>query len=460
MESHKYMRKYWLPFLFTFVLALAFYLFFEPSGFKEVSIFFIAVILFFIILSIPLYGLVMIALTAPFNMVEKALGIPFGISFDMFFGFASFVGFILLVLSKKIRALKKTSLDLPILIIVFSFILGIIFSLFRDSCCAYDPYLLFYYTLGGFFIYFLSVNVIRKKKDFEILIVSFILGVFLVSVISLFYYFSGRLIPSLKAGIFSKGGAILALVGFSSNQNVFATLFVLLVPFVFALIFSKKKIGYRLFYSLLFILFVLCAFLTFSRSAYIGIFVGILSSFFFIKKKMKISLKKSFFLFFSFLLLIFLLFFTFVFSEYSISKPTLVFFRGQLKLRGLLYFNYVKTIFDHPFGVGFSNKVYNAFDGFPFFLGTHNFILYFAFLGGFLGIFGIIFLVYRQLSSIFSAVRLFKKGHFFLAVGFFGSVTAFWIHSLFHDVHRWILVWFFFALAESFVKLNNKSEHI
>jgi len=460
MEFNKYVRDYGISFLLTFILSFGFYLFFVPSGFKEIFVFIIGIILFLIILLKPLYGLIMIALTAPFNMIEKALGMPFGIPFDLFFGIASFFGFIILLLRKKVKGLRRTSLDFPILIIVFSFILGIVFSLFGDFCCTYRIFSFFYYTLGGFFIYFLSVNIIRKKKDLDVLIISFIIGVFLVSVISIFYYFSGMLIPFTEGGLTFKSGVILAMVGFSFDKNVFATLFVLLVPFIFSLIFSKKEIRYRLFYSLLFILFVLCAFLTFSRSAYLGIFVGVVISFFFIKKKIKFPLKKTFLLLFSFLFLICFLFLTFVFSGYSISNPSLVFYRGQLKERGLLYLNYTEVIFNHPFGVGLSNNVYNAFSGFRRFWGTHNFILYFGFLGGLLGIFGIIFLIYRQLTSLFSAVRLFKGKCFFLAVGFFGSVVAFWVHSLFLNVHRWILVWFFFALAESFVKLNKRHKHI
>lgn len=405
----------------------------------------IAGIVFLIIIK-PIIGLSLICLTSPFILLQDIPSIPIGA--DQLFGLIVFFGLVGLMLVSK-KKFIKTPLDLPIILLIFISFFSLLITTFKRPL-QFQDFRSFSSMISIYILYFIVTNVIRSKKDFKIILYSLLGGGFLLSVVSLYFYFTGNRTPFPEI-ILMRGSitpAILRLQGFAGNPNSFATIFVFFLPVTLWMFYCEKKLSKKLLFSIFSILFILCIIFSFSRSAWIGLILGGIISLFFIKNFIKIPIYKLGILIFVIIGLV-----SFFLTNYgylnTIKQRYSTFFRiGVSGEREYTYIGYAKMILNNPLGVGFGESKEHILEYSPVYHGTHSSILTFGTQGGILGLFAVLWLIIRQIKySIWGIKNSAYIKNKLLMVGFLWGTIAFWIHSNFHSLHQWGIIWIFFAMG-------------
>jgi O-antigen ligase len=220
----------------------------------------IAVVSFIVIFTKPIIGIYVVAIISTIFSPSVDIG---------FTNLYTHQWFILIALSASISSglilgnfhtKVKCGLNLPMMIFIGSLLLSMAHA--PHMVTGIKSFLYIGVLIASFYLVLLCVNSVKQTKVFIALLV---IATSIVCLISLTYHTSGRL-----------GSGVLR------NPNSFGNFLSLMIPFCISLFFhgrfdSRK----RLFLSFSLILMFISLALTFSRSAWVGVFVGILFLFVF-----------------------------------------------------------------------------------------------------------------------------------------------------------------------------------
>lgn len=128
----------------------------------------------------------------------------------------------------------------------------------------------------AFILFFVLINQIKNKKELLLFLNFLLLGAFIVSLYGIYQYLVGIPLPDRWVDIAQNPAIRTRVYSFFGNPNVLAKYLVFLIPFCCALFFATKKVEAKLSYLMLAAVLGLSLAFTFSRSGWVGLFVGLL----------------------------------------------------------------------------------------------------------------------------------------------------------------------------------------
>lgn len=302
-------------------------------------------------------------------------------------------------------------------------------------------------------IYFLIVNNIKTKNQWYNLLLTFILSGFLISVIGIAQnFFVGTTTASwVDSEMFEDIGT--RVYATLENPNVLGQYLVLVIPIAFALLWSAKKPGEKVAFSVVLVAMVLCLIFTWSRAAWIGVVLAI-ALYLVMKDRRWVALG-----------ILALIILPFVLPESIMSRLMSI---GNMKdsstaYRVSVWIASARIAIDYlltgiGLGTGAFERVYPgyALNGAGFALHSHNFYLQLVVE---MGIFAlilfllIIFSSYKQIVSVKEKNSVNKNVA--LAVG--GALIGYMFEGMAEHVwynYRMILIfWIYLAILQSGVKI-------
>jgi len=256
------------------------------QNYKIMSILLLGLAALLLILKSPVFGLYLIAAITPLNQLQQ-FDIPLFSSVIRVIGAITLVSFLIHHFVAKKDRLIKTELFFPLAIFVFAYVVG----LFR----AYDPKsaLELLISLTMYFLLFLLVtNLVKDQKTTKRMLSVFIIVATGLALFGIVQYFRGETLfpPEMgRFGAFDVGSqSVIRVVGVFRNPNAFAYNYVLVIPLIIGILLIEKRGLYRLIIMGLLGLCTFCLFITFSRSAFLALWVSILIILYFIKGYQKV----------------------------------------------------------------------------------------------------------------------------------------------------------------------------
>ncbi len=256
------------------------------QNYKIMSILLLGLATLLLILKSPVFGLYLIAAITPLNQLQQ-FDIPLFSSVIRVIGAITLVSFLIHHFVAKKDRLIKTELFFPLAIFVFAYVVG----LFR----AYDPKsaleLLISLTMY-FLLYLLVVNLVKDQKTIKRMLLVFIIVATGLALFGIVQYFRGETLfpPEMgRFGAFRLGKQrIVRVIGVFKNPNAFAYNYVLVIPLIVGILLTEKRRLYQGIIMGLLGLCTFCLFITFSRSAFLALWVSILIILYFIKGYQKV----------------------------------------------------------------------------------------------------------------------------------------------------------------------------
>ena len=184
------------------------------------------------------------------------------------------------IASDKSFKLNTNSLNIFVVFFMISAFFGCINSFnFMSSAKIF----LIYFSFIMF--YFVIVNSITSYKKWKALVACFLCAGALVALYGVYQNFAGvsstaswvdeEMFSSIKTRVYSTFG----------NPNVLGEFLVIMIPTSLALIWGNKKLGHKMVYTLIMFLMCACMVFTWSRGAWLGVFLAVVSFFLIMDKK-------------------------------------------------------------------------------------------------------------------------------------------------------------------------------
>ena len=180
-------------------------------------------------------------------------------------------------LNKKRFVWKKNSLNLPFLFFIGLMTISLVSS--EHFAVSFKDYIIF---LSYFILYFLVINNIKQKQQFDVFIKLFFFTSFVVAIYALLHYYG--LDPYLKG--------IPELISTIGQKNWVSNYLAMVFPIVFAYFLlekNKKKIIYYLLLSILYTILIICQ----SRGIWISAGLTLILGIFFLYKFKLINILKK-----------------------------------------------------------------------------------------------------------------------------------------------------------------------
>ena len=397
----------------------------------------------------PKVGLVAISLVAPFTLLEALPGFP--LNLKQVFGLATLVGFVahLAVSGGRGFRWKRTPLDLPIFLLALSYIVAFGVGAVRGVAAAGSVRELTS-VLSIFLFYFLTVQLIRSRRDLSLITAAFVLGSVFLAAVSLYLYMQGRVhFPWGTLARAPMAERTLRLQGFSGNPNAYATLFTMVLPLSIFLAAGPQRRWARVVSVTVTVLLAVAVALSFSRSAYLAVLTSSAVTVLYLtwQREVRAAVKP---LVVAGLCLLGLLVVLGSTGALGAVHNRLESFRDPTSLadRRYQYPAAWRMLVENPLGVGLGafRSESEAYGGVPN-RGAHNSILGLVAQTGVLGVAAIVLFLFAQLRGLLRSLKEAKEYHRFVVAGFLAGTVAFWIHASFHSSAHWVLVWIFFALG-------------
>lgn len=316
-------------------------------------------------------------------------------------------------------------------------------------------------TLEWFIIYFLVVEVFKSEKHVTIALAIFVFTAFSTSIDSLIQFYITHKDIFLGHVI---GPGDRATAGFKTSNGLggYLTIF---IPGLFTwILFAKQKLRYRLGNCLVLSFAIWSLAVTFSRGAWIGVFLGGMFLFIFIlssKKKLKFYFSFGFFLLTVFLCVAFLL----VLANSSSSGQVLLDKSGSIEWRLEVWHVCMEMIKDKLFfghGINTFMRIFQAYRE-NFFMGptyAHNCYIQLTAETGIIGLFCFLWIVvkmfHQSLGKIILNFAQDRNNLGVLTFGLLSGIFAYLVHSFFDthfyslqlSVYLWLMVGMMMALCK------------
>lgn len=401
------------------------------------------------------YGIVLIMAIAPFNDLQR---IP---NFE-FLSLAKILGLILLILWSFSLVLERRRLSIPTEI---KLLLGLILVMFISTIQSFD-------VIGGFnawlslvsylLFFVVIIDQVKTARQVELLIKMFIVVAGVIGIIAMLQIITQRsLFPDLldRETISASSVAIGRAIGSSTNPNSGAMVPMFGLPLAFAINSSKQSRLWRMCIYFASIFMGIHLLLSFSRSAFLGVFSSTIFLIILVKKKRSKLLGQLVLTIIALVLIINLL------PGNSANKAIQERFETFLdpseeNVRQLSIFKTASAfVVDHwIFGVGMGGKNFGyAMAQYTGFSGTsHNMIYAILGAGGILALFIYIWLFVLIFYRGSKTLRVISnETDRLIHAGLFSSVVAWQIHGQFHSSYSWIVGWIIVALLTSLTRLIN-----
>lgn len=344
---------------------------------------------------------------------------------------------------RNIRSLKPYTFE--IFLFIF-FIIAEISAIFGTNIQVSAIWLL--KLTYGLFIYLIFSRLHLNKKQIRMIPYSFMLVIFIETLLSFMQYIKGGLLrlPIESISRFESTHLNVAgpfrVVGTFSGLNNLASYLALLIPIIVALLLSKNANKAYIYYAAL-VSCLTATFLSLSRWGAATIFFAIAFTAFFIKKYERIkpfsyfSLKKIT----KIGILVLVLVAVVIFSNPNIQNRFLNFSLNDksLSIRVELVTQALNTIKDNAWlGVGGGNFVtYFANYDFTdndvsqtFLAGVHNFYLLLASENGIAALLVFLFAMFMVIKFFFRKIRYLDHENKIITIGFFSAVITFFFNNL------------------------------
>lgn len=183
------------------------------------------------------------------------------------------------VIKNKEFTFAKNPMNVAVIFFAISLVLGCI-----NSCSFISSTSQALVHLSFIMFYFIVINVIRTKKQWMALVKIFVVSGFVVALYGVLQNFIGvnsteswldeEMFQDIKVRVYS----------FFNNPNVLGEFLVITIPLTVAIIWGKIRHTHKTFYGLSFLSMVACMIFTWSRGAWLGMFLA-LALFFVIMEK-------------------------------------------------------------------------------------------------------------------------------------------------------------------------------
>ncbi len=308
-------------------------------------------------------------------------------------------------------------------------------------------------TVEWFIVYFLVVEVFRKKTHIYIVLILFIVTSLATALDSIVQVYVTHKDLFLGHSI-TLGGRPTAAFKTSNGLGGYLTV---AIPVLFAVaLFKNRNLRYRVLIPVIFLLMLWSLVLTFSRGAWLGTFLGgmlMLFIFFFHRQKAKLYLSLGFFLIIVFLYLLFGLILAGSSSSDLLERFSTILWRVDIwrdsipMIRDNLLFGhgintYMRLFEAYRTDIGGANPTY-----------AHNCYIQLAVETGIVGLSAFLWTIVELFrKSIICLDRYWANNYNFtiLAMGLLAGIFAFLVHSFF-DTHLYSLqlsvyLWFMIGL--------------
>ncbi|MGH9554405.1 MAG: O-antigen ligase family protein [Terriglobales bacterium] len=363
-------------------------------------------------------------------------------------------GAIFLLFSRK--RIELSPLDIPVALLA----LAVLFSVLN----APEGWLVVSGTkfLALLAVYFICVQLLNTASRVRATLVAFtIISGALAALCIAFYLLN---IPTISIGgvqarLYYGAGEGLRIFGFFDQPNIWAQITSIAVPGGLALALDTKGWSRWLLGGLTGFS-ALCTLMTQSRSATVGMAVGVGCVLFFMRRRLRSPLAAA-------LLLVVVASFVVMiqgsvrqwgrFTQHPVEQE---FRTERRKSRAQVFVASVKVFLDHPLGVGFGadDRTVGGELGIAAGMSPHNTLLRWAINAGLIGLIAGIWLMVSQIRNLWRMARdqmASESGR--LAAGVLGAVVATWIHNMFHAFLNLSYVWIFFSVASAMVLLRSRS---
>ena len=420
----------------------------------------IGLTVFFIVLKRPWYGLIVIlTVSALGEAAQDALNLPMDLA-EIAGALVCLAFFGQLCLGKA--KIKHTPLDIPVLLLLFA----LTASLFFSEQSTIKSLIKFSLILA---MYWVSAQLLDNRNKIRIFILSFFGLLSLVNLVTLSLFLLG--IRNIEIGnitltiYYSFGGLFdrsFRLLGPYGQPNLYGQLLSIVVPIGFSLLFFFQK-RLKIIIIGLEVINILALFLSPSRSAILGALAGCVVIVIFSKEFKNWRKNILPIVLFTTLLITIWNFSNLQFSSFSRLSvdQTIIELYSKNVSRLDIWRTALSIFLENPLGIGFGETKYAI--GRELCLGSkspHNVIISLALQAGIIGLVAIIWLIGRQLISLWYFLRVVEdKELMILAVGCLGASIATWIHNMFHSTLHWILVWLFFSVSSAIVMHCNSKPH-
>lgn len=406
-------------------------------------------------LPIPFLGLLLIAVLAPFDQLQRDT--VFGFSLSRIVFVFTFYFFVLDHLRTRKR-IYLSQLAFPL----FLYLLSSVTALLEvDSIAHVDVALT---NFGYVFLFIVTVNVVQTQRQAFLIFAFFTLSLSFLGLLAIYNIWTGSSLFGFNIMYLQTQSLefeeTIRLLGTSRNPNQFATLFVLSVPIYFAMFFVNKETLWQLFLVVALFLGLTCLMATQSRSALLGVSVSILFLTFCILKNRRRLRKKRLF---------------------SLAVVVLVAAAGAYiptisKLNAFSRFKYLgveherklwiwkysaQYILSHPLGAGIGNSseaIYNISDKTQPPRSPHNVFLSFGAERGWAALVAIVLIFGTIFSNLKRAIKKTRDINTrILLMSLMAAFVAFVVDNQFHSLAGWNVVWLFFGLIFAVIKISELS---
>ena len=436
---------------------------------------------------LPYILLISIAVLAPLDQYQR--DIVFGMSLQrIMFIFLSILFFILFL--TKDRKIYFSPLIFPLFLYFIAQLIGAIQGEQSAAIRSITS------TFGYIILFFVSANLPQSRKQVLIVLFFFIIGLFCVEMLAVLKLLTARSLLELNLIEFQQEQLrvgkilrmtgnlenlhdfttliqltnqdlgieeILRMKGTSENPNAFATLLVFALPMSMCLGIVTRRLWARSFLLLALFIGAICLLATQSRSAILGVSVGsLVLVVYFLRERRRVK---------TFILLAI----CFSIAGFTLFNDVKKFKRINLTARSMnkelyglqennkriqIWKESSKFILAHPFGAGTgkSAEKISAYSGeIKKTRSPHNVFLAVGAQNGWLGIVSVFLIFAKVFYHLGVGVRLaaleFDK---VLILGFLSSFIAFFIHSQFHSLLGWNIVWLVLGLAFATLKISKQ----
>ena len=327
-------------------------------------------------------------------------------------------------------------------------------------------------TFGYIMLFFVAANLPKNRKQILSVLVFFMISLFCVEILAVFKILTGKSLMGLDLIELKRQHIglekIYRMRGTSKNPNQFASLFTFALPISMCLSFAYRSFWTRFFLLLFFFLGLICLLATQSKSATLGVSVGLLVAMVYLYLLQERRMGKIIVLLALSCPLIIVTAFNHVTNLKNINITARVmdkkyygFQKNNKRIQ--IWKESSKYILAHPFGAGTgksAEKISEHSDEIEKARSSHNVFLSAGTQCGWLGIvsvFSIFALVFYHLGvGVRRAVLRFDK---VLILGFFSSFVASFIHNQFHSLLGWNLVWLILGLAFATLRISKPVFH-
>lgn len=208
------------------------------------------------------YGLYLIALSLPILTYRPLLALILLFVLVLFVTAQNY---------EKLKANLKNHLNLAVFLFLAILLITALTSV--NVIESLKQFMLYYFI--SFLLYLLLVMKLDTRETLYRFIVCLVLSASLVSLYGVYQYFTLQYTSAAWVDVSQNPGLSKRIFATFENPNLFVQYLIMILPLNFALIFYSKSLGNRVLFALQFALISLAVVLTFSRSGWVALFLGL-----------------------------------------------------------------------------------------------------------------------------------------------------------------------------------------